>query len=84
MKKVVHEITWLIFLALVAILLLPVYAIWMDFRTTESQMNKIEALFMAQILSLSYFVILLALYVLRFVITMTINKFFTPAKGEKP
>ena len=84
MKKVVHEITWLIFLALVAILLLPVYAIWMDFRTTESQMNKIEALFLAQILSLSYFVILLALYVLRFVITMTINKFLTPTKGEKP
>ena len=84
MKKVVHELTWLIFLALVAIVLLPVYAIWMDFRTTDIQMNKIESLFLAQILSLSFFVILLSLYVIRFVITMTINKFFPPAKGKKP
>ena len=84
MKKVVHELTWLIFLALMAAALLPVYVMWMDFRTTEMQMNKIEKLFLAQILSLSFFAILISLYILRFVITMVINKFLGTAKGKKP
>jgi hypothetical protein len=84
MKKVVHELTWLIFLALMAAALLPVYVMWMDFRTTEMQMNRIEKLFLAQILFLSYFGILIILYITRFVITMVVNKFFAPAKGKKP
>jgi hypothetical protein len=84
MKKVVHELAWLIFLTLMAALMLPLYAIWMDFRTTEMQMNKIEKLFLAQILFLSFLAILLILYILRFVITLMVNKFFTPSKGKKP
>jgi hypothetical protein len=84
MKKVVHELAWLIFLGLMAALLLPLFAIWMDFRTSEIEINKIEKLFLTQILALSYFGILLSLYILRFVITMMVNKFLQPSKGEKP
>jgi hypothetical protein len=84
MKKVVHELAWLVFLGLMAALILPLYAILMDFRTTDLEINKIEKLFLAQILFLSYLAILVGLYILRFVITMAVSKFFTTAKGEQP
>lgn len=84
MKKVVHELAWLVFLGLMAALILPIYAIWMDFRTSELEINKLETLFLAQILFLSYLAILVVLYILRFVITMVVSKFFTTAKGEQP
>jgi hypothetical protein len=84
MKKVVHEFAWLVFLGLMAALILPLYAILMDFRTTEQEINKIEKLFLAQIIFLSYLGILAALYILRFVISMVVSKFFTTAKEEKP
>ena len=84
MKKVVHELAWLVFLGLMAALILPLYAILMDFRTTEQEINKIEKLFLAQIIFLSYIGILAALYILRFVISMVVSKFFTTSKEEKP
>jgi Ca2+/H+ antiporter len=84
MEKVIHELTWLIFLALLAAFLLPMYVIYMDFRTTEMQINRIEKLFLAQILSLSYLAILIMLYIVRFVINLIIKKFFSTAEGKKP
>lgn len=84
MEKIIHELTWLIFLALMAAFLLPIYVILMDFRTTEMQMNRIEKIFLAQILSLSYLAILIMLYILRFVINLIVQKFFSAAESKKP
>jgi hypothetical protein len=84
MKRVVHELAWLVFLGLMAALILPLYAILMDFRTTDLAINKIEKLFLAQILFLSYLGILIVLYIFRFVITIVLSKFFTTAKEDKP
>jgi len=84
MKNIIHELTWLIFLALMAAFLLPIYVTWMDFRTTEMQMNRIEKLFLTQILSLSYIAILILLYILRFLINIIMSKFLSSSKGKRP
>ena len=84
MKKVVYEITWFSFITLISFILLPLIIIWMDLRTAQFNINKLEQLFLTQMLFIIFFLTVLALYIFRFLITMLLSKYFKTDEKGKP
>ena len=84
MKKVVYEITWFTFITLISFILLPLIIIWMDLRTAQFNINKLEQLFLTQMLFIIFILTVLALYVFRFLITMLLSKYFKTDEKGKP
>lgn len=82
-KKIANELGFFIIKLVLALSFLPLLLTWFDFRSSTAQMNRVEKLFLIEIILITVFVSLLALYILRFVLSLLLKKLGVGGKTEK-
>ncbi len=82
-KKISVELGFFIIKLAIAFSLLPLILTWFDFRSSKSQINKVEQLFLIEFIIIALFVSLIVLYVLRFLLSILLTKLGVGGKPQK-
>jgi hypothetical protein len=82
-KKISFELGFFIIKLAIAFSLLPLILTSFDFRSSKSQINKVEQLFLIEFIMIILFVSLIVLYVVRFLLSILLAKLGVGGKPQK-